>query len=457
MWRGFVAALVAYGLANCREWTRRGYSDTVAGQLLAWTGGAPPEEVELPPWFGLAALHLSHRSALVRKDPAFYRPLFGSVPDDLPYYWPAPSFPRWPIRPSGPLEPSEARELLGSQLRPAGQDELVAALRAHRDVIFVAGPDGDPRTVGLVAGLARPGRTLWISPSAGASDGPVPSLPEQPWRAVTTVSSPAIARAPRAADELAMLDEARASDWIFRAPDEPVTGNFTLIVLDDAQRLGSWQRPAEAPVLAIAPRSDGAQQAALTQALHLHEPAMAGGGWDPGAGWLAARYGSPAVRRRLLAEVVRQAGPALVLVASRDRVDRVADGLEAQGLRAAGWAPTMRAATATAAISGWRTRRLDALVVPAGPLPPLGRRPLPLLMADTPASLDQWRGLLAQLIPARGVLLAGPDGPADVRDYATSTGCRRRALLEPTGEPVVIPCGRCEVCAPDGTFAGSEA
>ena len=38
MWRGFVPALVEYGLENCREWTRRGYADSVAEQLVAWVG-----------------------------------------------------------------------------------------------------------------------------------------------------------------------------------------------------------------------------------------------------------------------------------------------------------------------------------------------------------------------------------------------------------------------------------
>jgi len=32
---------------------------------------------------------LSHQSNLLRKDPEFYRPVFGpDVPDDLPYVWP---------------------------------------------------------------------------------------------------------------------------------------------------------------------------------------------------------------------------------------------------------------------------------------------------------------------------------------------------------------------------------
>ncbi|WP_344904429.1 hypothetical protein [Actinomadura meridiana] len=43
---------------------------------------------ELPPWLGDPALHRSHRSALVRKDPDFYGPRFPGVPADLPYVWP---------------------------------------------------------------------------------------------------------------------------------------------------------------------------------------------------------------------------------------------------------------------------------------------------------------------------------------------------------------------------------
>jgi hypothetical protein len=42
----------------------------------------------LPAWPGEEAVHRSHRSALVRKDPAFYGPLFPDVPDELPYVRP---------------------------------------------------------------------------------------------------------------------------------------------------------------------------------------------------------------------------------------------------------------------------------------------------------------------------------------------------------------------------------
>jgi hypothetical protein len=48
MWRGFVPALVRYGVTTCEEWTRRGHADTVRASLLAFTGGAPaPSYVDL--------------------------------------------------------------------------------------------------------------------------------------------------------------------------------------------------------------------------------------------------------------------------------------------------------------------------------------------------------------------------------------------------------------------------
>ncbi|MDA0632193.1 MSMEG_6728 family protein [Nonomuraea sp. MCN248] len=99
MWAGFEEALVRYGLEICRQWCSMGRADTCAGTLtqeLAEHRGSPvartqrelAEADELPPWLGDEALHRSHRSALLRKDPAFYRPIFGAEPDDLAYVWP---------------------------------------------------------------------------------------------------------------------------------------------------------------------------------------------------------------------------------------------------------------------------------------------------------------------------------------------------------------------------------
>lgn len=95
MWVGYPEALVRYGLEICARWRAAGRVDTVAGTLVgefrrAVRGQAALASAgELPSWLGWQPLHRSHQSALLRKDPAYYRPRFGvDVPDDLPYEWP---------------------------------------------------------------------------------------------------------------------------------------------------------------------------------------------------------------------------------------------------------------------------------------------------------------------------------------------------------------------------------
>ncbi|GAA2454187.1 MSMEG_6728 family protein [Streptomyces glaucus] len=99
MWAGYEEALVRYGLEICKVWREHGHQDSCAASLVAGLAAFRPGPIraqpqladagELPPWLGDDAFHHSHRSALVRKDPATYAPLFPGVPDDLPYVWPA--------------------------------------------------------------------------------------------------------------------------------------------------------------------------------------------------------------------------------------------------------------------------------------------------------------------------------------------------------------------------------
>ena len=120
MWRGRTPALVAYGLAMARIWQERGFADSTASQIGEFApevAGLPQEELAaaglLPSWLGDEALHRSHRSNLIAKDPVFYRARFvarfGEEPADLPYVWPgadevpAPPVPEgtpvWVVRP----------------------------------------------------------------------------------------------------------------------------------------------------------------------------------------------------------------------------------------------------------------------------------------------------------------------------------------------------------------------
>jgi hypothetical protein len=113
MWTGYEEALVRYGLEICHRWCGLGREDTCAAslgaELTAATGIATARGQselagagDLPPWLGDAAFHRSHRSALVRKDPAHYGPLFPGVPDDLPYVWPLSDRTSWAEARRGP-------------------------------------------------------------------------------------------------------------------------------------------------------------------------------------------------------------------------------------------------------------------------------------------------------------------------------------------------------------------
>jgi hypothetical protein len=99
MWKGHEEALAAYGQAIIRAWTALGFADTCEATIRADLRKAghrvrPRSQVtlaaagELPDWLGDEALHRSHQSSLVRKDPDWYRPKFPDVPEDLAYVWP---------------------------------------------------------------------------------------------------------------------------------------------------------------------------------------------------------------------------------------------------------------------------------------------------------------------------------------------------------------------------------
>jgi pyrimidine dimer DNA glycosylase len=105
MWTGYEEALTRYGLEVCAVWCALGAADTCAVKLtdeftaaIGRTAVRTQDELaatgDLPPWLGDEALHRSHQSALVRKDPGHYAGQFPDVPPDLPYVWPPSDRPR---------------------------------------------------------------------------------------------------------------------------------------------------------------------------------------------------------------------------------------------------------------------------------------------------------------------------------------------------------------------------
>ena len=110
MWRGYEKALCAYGLAICEEWHyNRGFRDTCWDKIYDIERELDPDRnardwdcraYTQPPWI-TEELCISHRSNLLRKDPAYYRRYWPDIPDNLPYIWPTPPVMKirnlWPV------------------------------------------------------------------------------------------------------------------------------------------------------------------------------------------------------------------------------------------------------------------------------------------------------------------------------------------------------------------------
>ena len=267
MWRGFTAGLVAYGLAVCDEWVRRGRADAVGETLVQFSGGRRPDVAALrragalPPWLGLEELHVSHRSSLVRKLPEHYRPYFPDVPDDLPYVWPPSVFPRWPVRrEDATLDVDDAFVELGWTTPRPGQREAVADLVAGKDVTLEWPQGAGASSVGLLAALCLAGPTLWLSAHGGASDFSSPPLTQlqpdvQPPAASRTSAS--IARPPTPEDIAAMQREAGPPEFVFHRPEDLSRPDIraavraldlSLVVCDRVERI---RRINAAPLLVI--------------------------------------------------------------------------------------------------------------------------------------------------------------------------------------------------------------
>ena len=87
IWRNHKHALAKYCLFGLEELERRGknypkWFDYFNNCLKEFPDNG------LPAIIGDEKFHLSHKSNLIRKNPAHYRPIFGmDIPNDIPYYW----------------------------------------------------------------------------------------------------------------------------------------------------------------------------------------------------------------------------------------------------------------------------------------------------------------------------------------------------------------------------------
>lgn len=134
MWKGYEEALGRYGLVMCEVWLELGFGDTCAATIQAdlATYGVPHLRTEaeladagaLPPWLFDEAVRESHQSALVRKDPEFYRARFPDVRPDLEYVW--------PVRSPAVVEREERQRENARKRQERAEQKILAELAAAK-------------------------------------------------------------------------------------------------------------------------------------------------------------------------------------------------------------------------------------------------------------------------------------------------------------------------------------
>ena len=87
MWRGSEWWLAQYHHNIVNEWAKRGYADTTKDKVLQIVYNNLLGTL-VPPWLGDERVHKTHRSNLLRKDPAHYSQFGWTEPNNLLYYWP---------------------------------------------------------------------------------------------------------------------------------------------------------------------------------------------------------------------------------------------------------------------------------------------------------------------------------------------------------------------------------
>ncbi|WP_286277025.1 MSMEG_6728 family protein [Naasia aerilata] len=217
MWRGYLPALTAYGLATVAAWTDRGHTDSTHALIAEFApevDGMPEEELGrrgmLPAWVGDEAVHRSHRSNLIRKAPEHYGPLFPGTPGDLDYVWP-PAADRHPVRPAGrdlwivrPLTDAMSEEWLDQGIvamgerSPLGREtpkwraqlsEFVDALEPGTEIATLVGNEpvlhrgtvtGDLQTRQLESGAVSLVRTVDYTGTLSRGDFAIPAILQDP-------------------------------------------------------------------------------------------------------------------------------------------------------------------------------------------------------------------------------------------------------------------------------------
>ncbi|WP_254303432.1 MSMEG_6728 family protein [Rhodococcoides kyotonense] len=245
MWRGFTPALVAYGVATCREWAARGHADALEPQFLdygtARTFAELSREGRLPPWLGDDAVHESHRRALANKAPELYPKEWSGEPG---YVWPTPPYPVWPLPfrvGRDPLTSETPTKTVGHLLDVGAPGAAMLepgypawdALRELKKGESVDIEFDEPSTLTIAASRVRAGLTACILDRDEPTDDPLPDATAEQGGTVST----SVARTPGELDREAMAVEKTDPGRIrwFRRGQAIDPSDFSLVVTTGAE------------------------------------------------------------------------------------------------------------------------------------------------------------------------------------------------------------------------------
>jgi ATP-dependent DNA helicase RecQ len=276
-----------------------------------------------------------------------------------------------------------ARERLGlGDLRP-GQLEAARAVVAGEDVLCVMATGAGKSAVYQLAGLARPGTTVVVSPLIALQHDQLESADEADSAAMVNSTLPT-----RVRDEILEGAAAGEIEFVLLAPEQLTDpevvqrlreGGVSLMVVDEAHCASEWGhdfRPdylrlgsvAEAlgrpPILALTATATPQVREAIIELLGMRDPRQIITGFDrPNLRLAVRRFHDDDHKHRAVLEYVTQAqGSGIVYCATQRATVRLAGELQEAGVRAAAYHGSLPAKVRAERQDAYMAGELDVMV-----------------------------------------------------------------------------------------------
>ncbi|WP_424465185.1 RecQ family ATP-dependent DNA helicase [Pseudoclavibacter helvolus] len=288
--------------------------------------------------------------------------------------------------PTGPTIERIARDRFGWETLLPGQREAIDSAVSGHDTLLVLATGGGKSAVYQVAGAARGGLVLVVSPLIALQADQLASIRDAPDAPdVVAVNSARGAAASSRAWE--RIDEG-GSLYVLLAPEQLAdeanverlaAAGVSLLVVDEAHCVSSWGhdfRPdylrlgdvrsalGDPPVLAMTATASRPVRDEIIERLRMSDPAVHVHGVDrPEIRLVVERHESEDDKRAAVAEEARSwTAPGLIYVASRRETETYAEEIASEGRQVAAYHAGLRAAERRAIQDRWRDGELDVVV-----------------------------------------------------------------------------------------------